>query len=228
MFRRRTHRNPDGRAATTAATAEDAAAGPTSAPLGSPDGHGPWPEVAEASRHIARVLRRDALVAIGLCPTSDDVAVLPAAVQIGVALSEQSGAPVALFDVNARWSALPGGPPGARGGAEADAALQGPILRSRWIAGDRLSILSLPEGATIGTGLVEMERLLRSGRSMFEHVLVDLTGLERLGEHLAAANMCDALVFVARAGSTRESDLDRLRHAFASHRTLGVILTGSP
>lgn len=177
------------------------------------------PGVIEQSRHIARVLRRENLKALGLCPASDEVAVLPAAVQIGVALAEQSGAPVALVDVNARWSALP--PPRRAGTLSGDS-----LLLTRWLAGDRLALLSLPPEASIGAGLVEMARLLHSGRSMFEQVLIDLTGLERLGEHLAAAAMCDALVLVARAGQSSEDDLLRLRHAFSGHQLLGVILVG--
>lgn len=174
------------------------------------------PEVGEASRRIAGILRRERLGAVGLCPASDEVAVLPAAVQIGAALAEGTGTPVALLDINVRWSAMPPA-------AEAQGA--GP-LRTRWIAGDRLALLSLPPEASIGVGLMEMARLLRSGRSMFEQVLVDMTGLDRLGEHLAAAALCDALIFVARAGVTRERELLDLSKAFSAHRVLGVVLTG--
>lgn len=178
------------------------------------------PAVVEASRHIARVLRRERLAVLGLVPAGDDVAVLPAAVQIGVALGEQSGAPVALIDINARWSALPPAPdvPTLDGSG---------LLRTRWLAGEKLALLSLPPLSSIGAGLVEMARILRSGRSMFEQLLVDMTGLERLGEHLSAASMCDALVFVARARSTTEHDLERLKRAFPRTRCLGVILTGA-
>ncbi len=177
--------------------------------------------VTEESRHIARILRREKLTVLGLCPASDEVAVLPAAVQIGVALSEQSGAPIALVEANARWTAMPVAPEAGR------TSFSGSLLLTRWLAGDRLALLSLPPNASIGAGLIEMERLIRSGRSMFEQVLIDLTGLERLGEHLAAASMCDALVYVARAGLTTEEDLLRLTHAFTAHRTLGVILVGT-
>jgi hypothetical protein len=178
-------------------------------------------QVTEESRHIARLLRREGMKVLGLCPASDEVAVLPAAVQVGVALSEQSGAPVALVEANARWTAVP--VPAGQGRI----TFSGSLLLTRWLAGDRLALLSLPPDASIGAGLIEMERLVRSGRSMFEQVLIDLTGLERLGEHLAAAAMCDALVFVARAGVTTEEDLLRLTNAFVAHRTLGVVLVGS-
>lgn len=186
------------------------------------------PHVVEASRHIARVLRRERLPVLGLCPASDDVAVLPAAVQVGVALGEQLGAPVALIDINARWSALASGAP-APGAVPGEAPpLDGAgLLRTRWLQGDKLALLSLPPQASIGAGLVEMARILRSGRTMFEQLLVDLTGLERLGEHLSAAAMCDALVFVARTGLTTEDDLLRLARSYAMSRCLGVILTGA-
>jgi hypothetical protein len=175
------------------------------------------PEVAEQSRHIARVLRQTPLSVLGLCPASDEVAVLPAAVQIGVALAEQSGAPIALLDVNARWSAVPRG----------TTLLGDSLLLTRWLAGDRLALLSLPPDASVGAGLVEMARIVRAGRNMFEKLLVDLTGLERLGEHLAAAAMCDALVFVARAGVTTDLHLERLQHAFGAFQCLGVLLLGT-
>lgn len=177
------------------------------------------PGVAERSHHIARMIRREGLAAIGLCPGSDDVAVLPAAAQVGVALAEQSGSPVALLDINARWSALP--PPPDR------STLAGPLLLTRWLAASRLALVSLSPHTSIGAGLIEMARLVQSGRSMFEHVLVDLTGLDRLGEHLAAASMCDALIFVAQAGKTTERDLERLGHDFAAHRSMGVVLIGT-
>lgn len=179
------------------------------------------PEVVEASRHIARVLRREQLPVLGLCPASDSVAVLPAAVQIGVALSEQSRAPVALIDINARWSALPA--PALPDAPTLDGA---GLLRTRWLSGNKLALLSLPPRVSIGTGLLEFDRIIRSGRSMFDQLLVDLTGLERLGEHLSAASLCDALVYVARARVTTERDLERLQRAYGSQRCLGVILTG--
>ncbi|MCS6912876.1 MAG: hypothetical protein RMK29_05300 [Myxococcales bacterium] len=178
-----------------------------------------FPEVVEAARHIARLIRRERLAVLGFCPASDAAAVLPAAAQVGVALAEQSGSPVALIDINARWSALPP-PPDAP-------TLEGSgLLRTRWLSSDKLALLSLPPQASIGAGLVEMARILRSGRTMFEQLLVDMTGLDRLGEHLSAAAMCDALVFVARALKTTEQDLERLQRDFATCRCLGVILTG--
>src|SRR4051794_6944834 len=106
------------------------------------------PQVVEASRHIARVLRRERLPVLGFCPASDDVAVLPAAVQVGVAIGEQVGAPVALIDINARWSAFAPGPgsptlPGAPG-FDAPPTLDGAgLLRTRWLQGDKLALLSL-------------------------------------------------------------------------------------
>lgn len=178
------------------------------------------PRLVEECRHIARRLRREQIKALGLYPVNDESAALPAAAHIGVALGEQSSAPVALVDVNARWRT--GSAPAAASGT------LGSLLRTRWLAGDRLALLALPEGASIGAGLLELGRLLSSGRAMFENILIDMTGLERLGEHLAAATLCDALLLVARAGRTKEEHLERARVTFAAHRVLGVILTGAP
>lgn len=172
------------------------------------------PRVTEASRHLARQIHKERLAVLGLCPSSDEIAVLPACLQIANALAEQSDAPVALLDVNARWSALP-------------AAAAGQPLITRWISGERVALLSLPPEISIGAGMLEIGRLLQSGRTMFEHILVDFTGLDRVGEHLSAASHCDALIFVAQAGVTTDIDLLRLSADFYNHRSLGVLLIGT-
>lgn len=180
--------------------------------------------LGEASRQIAQSLRQVPGKVIGFCPTDDQIAVLPAATQIGTALADLLAAPVALLDVNARWSATPQGQ-GDRNKPQEEATSQEGHFLTRWLAGDRLALLSLPPYTSIGRGIVEMGRLVQSGRSIFEKVLLDFTGLDRLGEHLAAAAHCDGLLLVGKVGVT--TDLDLMKQV-ANFTQGGPIQKGRP
>jgi hypothetical protein len=57
-------------------------------------------------------------------------------------------------------------------------------------------------------------------------MLCDLTGLDALGEHLAAAEMMDGVVVIARAGRTRETELLELKRELGAGKLLGVVLLG--
>jgi len=62
---------------------------------------------------------------------------------------------------------------------------------------------------------------------LFAHVLVDLTGFGKLGEHLEAIEMVDGLALVGRAGSTRESTLLAFLRELPRDKNLGVLLLGA-
>ena len=67
-------------------------------------------------------------------------------------------------------------------------------------------------------------RVLIDGSDLFEHVLVDLTGFELLGEHASAAACMDAVALVGHAHHTREHELLELVRLMPHGRFLGVLL----
>jgi hypothetical protein len=172
-------------------------------------------ECARAARRLVHAGRR----VIGLLPSSDRVAVPPIGVQLGLALADLSGATVAFVDTNQRWPALDGA-------VVADARQEGDAFATRWLRGS-LALVVAPQGRHSSTGVLELGRVLRDGAELFGCVLVDLTGLKRLGEHLDAIALVDGVVIVARAGETTEGELLRLRHELPAEKNLGVLLIGA-
>jgi Mrp family chromosome partitioning ATPase len=174
-------------------------------------------ECARAARRLVHAGRR----VIGLLPSSDRVAVPPIGVQLGLALADLSGTTVAFVDTNLRWPALPREVVDAADAGEAQEAFS-----TRWLRGS-LALVVAPRGARGGAGVLELGRVLDEGSELFGCVLVDLTGLKRLGEHLDAIRLVDGVVIVARAGETTEGELLRLRHELPIDKNLGILLTGA-
>jgi hypothetical protein len=168
---------------------------------------------------IARRLFHSQRKVIGLLPASDDIGVSSVAVQLGLALAEVSGATVAFVDANVRWPAISE----LAGGVEPDA---GSGFATRWLRGS-LALLTPPRAGDAGAGVPHLARVLREGSELFAQVLVDLTGFKRLGEHLAAIEMVDAVAVIARAAHTTERTLLRLAHELPPAKNLGVLLLGA-
>jgi hypothetical protein len=97
------------------------------------------------------------------------------------------------------------------------------MFATRWLHG-QLALLTPPRVGEAGAGVPQLARVIQHSAELFAHVLVDLTGFKKLGEHLAAIDMVDAVVVVARAGRTTEHELLRVNHELPPHRNLGVIL----
>jgi hypothetical protein len=172
-------------------------------------------EVRNECIRAAGRLRATGRKILGLLPAGDDVAVPPIGVQLGLALAEVSGATVAFVDANLRWPAISALADGGDDGAFA----------TRWLRGT-LALLTPPRAGAAGAGLPQLARLIQQSTELFAHVLVDLTGFRKIGEHLAAIEMCDGVVVVARSGRTREDALVRVRHELGDE-LVGVLLTGS-
>ena len=229
----------------------DAGDGLSSLGLGLLDTH-EHPEVHAEAVRIARRLHAARQKVIGFIPATQRVAVPPAALQIGSALVELTGATVAFVDANMRYPALSaiasytagGGEPRAKGArpapnAEADASAEdadaprdplaelrrGSLFKTRWLQGS-LAVLTPPGAERAGEAVPQLASLLLDGIELFEYVLVDLTGFDVLGEHGSAAACMDAVVLVGRAHRTREKDLLRFLSEMPSSRFLGVLLLG--
>jgi hypothetical protein len=167
---------------------------------------------------IARRIVHAQKKVVGLLPASRRVGVTAVGVQLGLATVEISGTPTAYVDANVRWPAIAQIALGTR--ADDDESL----FATRWLRGS-LALLTPPSVGDAGAGLPQLARVIQTGGELFAHVLVDLTGFEQLGEHLAAIEMMDAVVVVARGGVTRESELLRIDQELPRDRSLGVLIS---
>ena len=136
---------------------------------------------------------------LGLLPASDDVAVPAPAIALGRALPPVSPQSVGVVDALGSWPcarvlvahAAPDGTPEGRGAG---------LL-------DRLALLTprtLPAG---GGAPVNCAMCLANRWTTFDHLVVDLTGFDHLGEHVAAYALLDAVALVARSGRTTTSQV---------------------
>jgi hypothetical protein len=168
---------------------------------------------------VAQRIRQTGRKIVGLVPTSSDVAVPPIAVQLGLALVELSGATVALVDANVRWPAF------SSLAAEEVRTQDEMIFATRWLRGS-LALLTPPRAWDPGAGVPQLARVITQGSELFAHVLVDLTGFELVGDHLAAVELVQSIMIIARAGRTKETELLRLQHDLPAGKNLGVLLVG--
>jgi hypothetical protein len=168
-----------------------------------------------AARRIVHAQR----AIVGLLPASEKVGISALGVQLGLALVEVTGAPAAFVDANVRWPAISQIAVGTR--PDDDESL----FATRWLRGT-LALLTPPRAAAAGAGLPQLARVIQRGGEIFAHLLIDLTGFRKIGEHLAAIEMMDGVVIVARAGITTEDQLLRLNHELPGRANLGVLIAG--
>lgn len=182
-------------------------------------------DCVRAARRLVHAGRR----VIGLLPSSDRVAVPPIGVQLGLALADLSGATVAFVDANLRWPALPRAVVDAADGSLSDLATaeSSAAFAIRWLRGSLALVVAPRNSAPNSAGVLELGRVLAEGAELFGSMLVDLTGLKRLGEHLDAIALVDGVVVIARAGETTENELLRLGHELPVEKNLGVLLVGA-
>lgn len=182
--------------------------------------HGRAGELAGACARIAQRLRANAIRVIGFLPADDHTAIPPLLVHLGLALAEPTGARVAIVDANVRF---PGLADAVRGNATDQNGAS--AFATRWLR-ETLALLAPPEVQPSGLVVPALAQLVANGLTSFEHVLVDLTGFERLGEHIAATRYVDAVAVVARKDETDERTLLALTAVVPPDRLLGVTLIG--
>jgi hypothetical protein len=175
-------------------------------------------ELKAACARIARRLHAEKIRVVGFVPSDPIVAVPPVIIQLGLALTELTGATVAVVDANVRYPGLTL----AKGGqSDSDST----VFSTRWLRGS-LALLSPPRLERAGEVVPQLARVLLDGSDLFAHVLVDLTGFELLGEHGSAAACMDAVALVGRAHYTKEHELLQLAPLMPQNRFLGVLLVG--
>jgi hypothetical protein len=154
---------------------------------------------------------------IGLLPASAEIGVTTVGVQLGVSLVDVADTTVAYVDANIRWPAIARVAVGARPTDDES------MFATRWLRG-QLALLVPPRAGEAGAGLPQLARVIQHSMELFAHVIVDLTGFKKLGEHLAAVDMMDGVIVVARSGLTTEDELLRLNHEMPRRLNLGVLL----
>jgi hypothetical protein len=178
---------------------------------------------------VARRLHLSRNKVIGFIPSTDDVAVPPVLIQLGIALTELTGATIAVVDANVRWPGLAGlaspDDPDDETEADQEAVDAGSVFRTKWVHGS-LALLTPPTSERAGEAVPQLARLLLSGTELFQHMLVDLTGFDLLGEHASAAACMDTTVLLGRAHRSRENHLLTMQKAMPRGRFMGVLLVG--
>jgi hypothetical protein len=177
------------------------------------------PDVRAECMRIARRLLIEGTKVIGFIPVRDDVGVPSVAIQLGLSLVELSGATAAYVDANVRFPAL------AELSVGQEPEHPDSVFSTRWLKGS-LALLTPHRAEKAGEAVPALASLLLDGTALFEHVLVDLTGFDRLGEHASAAACMDGVVLVGRAHKTREKDVLRFVNEMPTSRFLGVLLVG--
>ena len=176
-------------------------------------------DVKAACARVARRLHAERIRVIGFVPADDQVAVPPILIQLGIALTELTGATIAVVDANVRYPGL--GSLNEGKATDSDDS----VFSTRWLYGS-LALLSAPQVERAGEVVPQLARVLLDGAELFAHVLVDLTGFELLGEHASAAACMDAVALVGRAHHSREHELMQLAPLMPHGRFLGVLLVG--
>jgi len=138
---------------------------------------------------------------------------------LGLVLADACQGAVCYIDGNSRWPALTALTPFA----EKNSPLDGYALT--WIAD--FFVVMTPVG--IRKQRLELnllDKTLGDDCEGYAHVLVDLTGFDRLGEHWLAYDMMDGVLLIAKAGVTTEQDIIRCHKEIPKSRDLGVLVVG--
>jgi hypothetical protein len=167
------------------------------------------------ARHISIAHRK----MVGFVPADVHVGVPPVAIHLGLALVELTGATVAVVDANVRYPGL-GGLTRHR-----TPESQNSVFSTLWLRGS-LALLTPMRVERAGEVLPQLQRLVSEGGDLFQHILVDLTGFEVLGEHASAAASMDAVIVLGRAHRSKESEMLALARSMPPERFLGVMLVG--
>lgn len=184
-------------------------------------GLSPGPPLVPALRGqcaaLARRMRELQLGTLGLLPACDAAAVPAVAIELGRAVAQSSVGIVGVLDGDGSW-------PCAAALIELTAAGEERLAATHWL-GENLALLT-PRADGARTALDRLGLVLAQEGPAFHHLIVDLTGFDHRGDHLAAAALLDGVVLVARSGRTTRQDVRRLERDLEGGPALGVLLTG--
>ncbi|HKA89862.1 MAG TPA: hypothetical protein VKE22_19510 [Haliangiales bacterium] len=165
---------------------------------------------------LARRMRERMVRTIGLYPADDTVAVPSIAIELGRALADKSPGSVGVVDAHGSWACARA----LAGAAPAD----GTLVATSWIT-DNLAVLT-PRIFDAGAMLGQLRAAVVENGVAFSDLVVDLTGLDHLGDQLAAFELLEAVAVVARSGRTTTRQIQRRLRDIPEWSSLGVLLTG--
>jgi hypothetical protein len=181
-----------------------------------------WPNLSEPRVtaelvRIAAALQRRGCRNVGLVPADDHVGVPGIALHLALAFAQLTGFPTGVVDLCGTWlRRYPAG--------------KAPEPRSWFdiaVLGDPVALLWPKETVRDGGAVRGLRDYLAQPRRRFGRLVVDLTGLDHMGEHLDAIALLDGVAVVARAGRTTELRLERWIRDIPERRNLGVLLVGT-
>jgi len=164
---------------------------------------------------LASVLTGLGVRSIGLVPAADDVGVPVVALHLAAALALVGGGVIGVVDAQGTWPA-----PALNGGGSDEAPRLVTVELSP-------SLLLFTGHARPGTEVQRIRDALQMAGRLASWVVIDLTGLDRSGEHLEAMTTVDRIAVVARAGRTTAAQLERRLAEVPPERSLGVLLVGA-
>ena len=176
---------------------------------------GERPDVCAEVARIAQVLQRRGVRRVGLAAAAENVGVPAIALQMGLAMVDITGSPTGVVDVTGTWMRPPSRQPHAKCSWSFEAS---------WLT-DKLALLT-PCSFGAGTVVRKLEALVRAETSGIDLLVVDLTGLVRTGEHLAAITLLHGVAVVAYSGRTTSSQLETWMRDIPADKNLGVLLVG--
>ncbi len=168
---------------------------------------------------VARRLRESQRQIVGLLPANDGTAITGIAVQLGFVLAEACDGMVALIDANTQAPGL------ASVASDQERAEARAGFATTWLE-DFFALLTPVVEKRAGLALDQLEATLRQNSEGFAHVLVDLTGFERLGEHWGTFEAVHGVLVVGHPGRTSEREVYRLMREVPASRSLGFLLVG--
>lgn len=168
---------------------------------------------------VARKLHMSGRKIVGFWPASPTVAIPPLLSLVGQALAEITSLPIAMIDANIRWP----GVVSAEGEAAKDA---NESLFTKLTIGENIVLFMPARIGPEGAGVPQLRLLIQRIRSRYHYVLVDLTGFDKIGEHLNAIEITEGIYIVGRARESMEYDYLRIHYQIPQEQNLGVILQG--
>jgi hypothetical protein len=179
------------------------------------------PQAHAALLVAARRLRLSNRKVVGLLPAEAEVAVPPVMINVGLCLAHLGTEPIGLIDANMCWPAF-----------DAQLGRVDPSITGGFVAFEIGEPDTAPTTLTVPNGHVEaglprsaLRALLENERARRAQVLVDLSGLDVLGEHLFGIDQVDGVVIVARTKSP-EYSLVVTRRLVPPEKMMGALLVG--
>ncbi len=173
---------------------------------------------AERIRIARRLMRLEKkVIGVAAMPAGDpDVDVMDFMERIGRAMVELGAPSVGLVEAWARWSADP------------RAAAPGGDRPARRALGDAMAALTFSASDVRDSfaAIAVLERGVPLATAHFSHLIIDLTGLDILGDHAPVRRILDGVVIVAASGRLRDSDLHRIKQFLPAPENLGLVLVG--